>query len=145
MEKNCDCLVSCCCWCAAWFQFITWGEGRPEPRPNHLQSCTLPPSVGEDTLPSVTQLFSLTTELCGDVKVLFWASSSFRLFDTGIRSEGCSWAPQRSWWTVLLRGRKTLSFLIRSVKVKDGVWCLWAAELRDAQISRSEWHTNRGI
>lgn len=29
--------------------------------------------------------------------------------------------------------------------MKDGIWCLWAAELPDAQISRSGWHKNRGI
>lgn len=129
MEKSCDYPVTSCCWSAAWFQFFTWGDGRPESGPNNLKSRMSPPSVGGDTSPSATQFFSLMTKLCGDVKVRFWASSSFRLLDTGIRSEGCSRAPQRS----------------EDAEMKDGVWWLWAAELPDAQISGSGWHRNRGI
>lgn len=120
MERSCDYPVTCCCWSA------TWGEAQPEPGPNDLRSCTSPPSVGEDTLPSVAQFFSLTTKLRGEVKVRFWASSSFRLFDTGIRSDGCCWAPQGS-CSPPSSGDAEL------VDPKDGVWCL---------SSRTVWCSN---
>lgn len=62
-------------------------------------------------------------QLHNQIKVRFWAYS-FGLFNALMRSDGCSWAPQRSWRAVLLRGRKTLIFFLRSVEVKDGVSCL---------------------